>query len=504
MSEGLYLTDDGRFDIWKAYPALARYCGEDEVSPHQAAFLTLPHREALYGGAAGGGKSFALLMAALQYVDVPGYSALILRRTFPQLSQPKMLIPLAREWLGPTDARWNERDKQWTFPSGAVLKFGHVEDEAAVTNYQGGAYHFVGFDELTQFTETQYTYIAFSRQRRSLKEKDIGVPIRVRSTTNPGGIGATWVKERFGIMASDPPDADRIFIPAKVWDNIFLDAQDYADNSLAHLPEVLRKQFLDGDWGAFEGAAYPMFDATAVVVNAFDLPASWERFEHMDFGSTNPTAWYLTAVDYDGNLVVADEFYEPGLPSVTAPKILDLRKSWHAEGASVVCFADPSVFDGKSVTNKWGQPATIADEFREHGIAFAGGNRDRPAGYVRIAELLRRNPQRPFPAWHEWAGTLGPDGLGSPRMFIFGRCQHLIDQIQAAPLEADGEPHPGEAVSRRWEGPYGHAHAALRYGVMSWPGPSSEPEPELDDPRAERLRQLRAQEFRDDTRYVTV
>src|SRR6266536_3334144 len=140
-----------------AFPALGVYCPiVDTISRQQAVWLMLGCREAFYGGAAFGGKSAALLMAALQYVDVPGYAALLLRRSFPQLSQPGMLIPLADEWLGPTDARSRDGGREWVFPSGAVLRFGHVRDEQAIYNYQGGAYQFVGFDELTQFSQPQY------------------------------------------------------------------------------------------------------------------------------------------------------------------------------------------------------------------------------------------------------------------------------------------------------------------------------------------------------------
>jgi hypothetical protein len=178
-------------------------------------FCSRTTAKSLYGGAAGGGKTAALLMAALQYVDKPGYAALILRRTYPQLTQPGNLIP-ALEGVARNDGReWNEQLKQWRFPAGSTLTFGHVQDEQAVFNYQGGAYQFVGFDELTQFSETQFTYIAFSRQRRNLAMEQMGVPIRTRSTSNPGGIGHAWVKNRY----LDKPAAGAIFIPAKVKDN---------------------------------------------------------------------------------------------------------------------------------------------------------------------------------------------------------------------------------------------------------------------------------------------
>lgn len=209
--------------------------------PHikQAAFLSLPHREALYGGAAGGGKSDAMLMAALQYVDVPGYSALLLRRTFPDLNQPGGLIPLAQEWLGGSGAKWNDNDHRWTFPSGATITFGFLQYENDKLRYQGAAYQFIGYDELTQFTQTQYRYL-FSRLR---KLEGSPVPLRMRAASNPGGPGHEWVKERFITARA----ANRVFIPAKLSDNPSLDQDEYL-GSLAELDHHTRRQLLEGDW----------------------------------------------------------------------------------------------------------------------------------------------------------------------------------------------------------------------------------------------------------------
>jgi hypothetical protein len=471
------------------FPPLRTYCPILEtVSPQQALWLLLDEREAFYGGAAGGGKSAALLMAALQYVDTPGYAALLLRRTFPQLTQPGLMIPLSKTWLGPTDARWNEQQREWTFPSGAVIRFGHLEDENAVFNYQGGAYQLVGFDELTQFTPAMYEYVAFSRARRDTGLVQAGVPIRVRSTANPGGVGHGWVKARF--VTEESRKRESVFIPAKVADNPGLDIVDYTE-SLSHLGDVLRAQLLDGDWGAFEGSAYPMFTDHDHVVEAFDIPDAWERSESMDWGSTNPTCWLAWALDHDGNLIVFDELYvtdpQPHLPSDVVPLLRERRAWWHAEDARIVCHADPSIFNAAQMT-KWGRPPSVADEFLTAGVSVTAAVNDRVAGYVRLAQLFTTDEKRPFPVWHPRAGE-----LGSPKAFVFHRCKHLIEQLQGAPLETIGEPHPGEAVSRKWEGPFGHAHAALRYGAMSWPGPSDKPDEPLEDGRAEWLRQQLAQ-----------
>jgi hypothetical protein len=489
--------------IGELFPPLRRYCPIlPSISDQQALFLILAEREAFYGGAAGGGKSAALLMAALRHVDQPGYAALLLRRSFPQLSQPGMLIPLSQRWLGPhNDAIWNGTRSEWSFPSGAIIRFGHVADEDAIYNYQGGAYQFVGFDELTQFTPTMYEYISFSRARRDMALEQAGVTVQIRSTANPGGVGHQWVKARFVDEDTRTPGA--VFIPAKVSDNPGLDVADYSE-SLSHLGEILRRQLLDGDWGAFEGAAYPMFNRAVHVVNAFDVPDAWERFESMDPGSNNPTAWLVWAIDYDGNHLIFDELYvedpTPHLPSDVIPLVRERRAVWWPESARPIAYADPAAF-AQGVLTKWGRQPAFADEFANAGLPLLKANNDRPAGYVRLAQLLKPDEQRAFPDWHPDRGQ-----LGSPRLFVASACTHLIEQIQGAPLEQEREPHPGEAVSRKWEGPWGHAHAAARYGAMSWPGPSEKPDEPLDDARAEFLR--RVEEKRNDVstrrRYTNV
>lgn len=228
--------------------------------PKQAEFLAVDKLEALYGGAAGGGKSSALLMAALEYVHVPGYAALLLRRTFEDLAKPDALIPRSKEWLMESDAVWNDQRHQWTFPSGATLSFGYLQHEDDKYHYQGAAYQFVGWDELTQFTETQYTYL-FSRCRRPSELSEsadlAAVPLRIRSASNPGGVGHDWVKERFAIDREGGHNPERPFIPARLEDNPSLDAETY-ETSLSVLDIVTRSQLRYGDWDI--GATGNVFD----------------------------------------------------------------------------------------------------------------------------------------------------------------------------------------------------------------------------------------------------
>jgi predicted phage terminase large subunit-like protein len=226
------------------------------------AFLMLDHiQEVFFGGAAGGGKSDALLMAALQYVDVPHYNAVLFRRSYADLSLPGALLDRAREWLGETDAHYNDREHTWNFPkvrpcdihdgkdgragsgceAGGSLTFGYLQTDRQKYRYQSADFQFIGFDELTQFSESMYTYL-FSRLR---KERSLKVPLRMRAGSNPGGFGHEWVKTRFITPATRRPDA--VFVPSKIDDNPSLDREEYL-TALAQLDPITRARMLAGDW----------------------------------------------------------------------------------------------------------------------------------------------------------------------------------------------------------------------------------------------------------------
>lgn len=239
---------------------LGHYCPH-VPSPKQQCFLGLICQEALYGGAAGGGKSDALLMAALQYVHVPGYAALILRRDTARLNLAGAIIPRSHQWLADSGATWLARDRRWSFPTGgapATISFGYLRDSADKYRYGSSEYQYIAFDELTELPEEDYLFL-FSRLR---KTHDLNVPLRVRGASNPGGVGHLWVRERF---LSDEALAagrerfqvdlfwkeGRAFVPAQLSDNPALDAQSYRA-SLDVLPPVLREQLLNGDWSVRE------------------------------------------------------------------------------------------------------------------------------------------------------------------------------------------------------------------------------------------------------------
>lgn len=238
---------------WSSEPDPTRWIPH-RPTERQKLFLDLDCKEAFYGGAAAGGKSEALLMAALQYVDVPGYAALILRRTYQDLAKPGALMDRAHSWgLKEKGARWNDQKKQWKFPSGAILQFGYLDTDIDVYQFQSSEFQFCGFDELSQFSSFSYTYL-FSRLRRLANSE---IPLRMRSASNPGGAGSDWVEERFipenwsGDMARELKVWDlaegRKFVPARIDDNPHVDQQSYRE-SLSELDEVTRAQLEEGNW----------------------------------------------------------------------------------------------------------------------------------------------------------------------------------------------------------------------------------------------------------------
>jgi len=250
-------------------------------TPKQSAFLLLDCLESLYGGSAGGGKSDALMMAALQYVDTPGYAAILFRKTYADLSLPEALMDRAKQWLAPymQEVHWSEKKKTYTFPSGATLTFGYLDSPTDKYVYQGSAFQFIGFDELTQLTEDNYRYM-FSRLRRLVSST---VPLRIRAASNPGGVGHSWVKNRF---ITKEEGSTRIFIPAGIDDNPYLNSEEYA-KALENLDPVTQAQLRDGNWDIKkEGAIFSKDQFEIVDI----VPAKAKRIRFWDFASTIPSA----------------------------------------------------------------------------------------------------------------------------------------------------------------------------------------------------------------------
>lgn len=293
----------------------------------QQEFLDLDCFEALYGGAAGGGKSSTLLMAALQYMHVKGYSALILRRTFADLALPNAIMDRAKQWLIPQGVKWNDRDKVFTFPSGAKLQFGYLDHANSVYRYQGSELQFLGFDELTQFDEREYLYL----HSRIRKPEGMDVPLRIRNSSNPGGRGHRWVYSRF---VNHETREDRVFIPAKMQDNPYLNQEEY-HKSLANLDPITRQQLQDGLWvERGEGRMY-LYEPMRNSFNENTQTTPPERFIlGVDLGASQNNASTAFSVlgfwsHNDKRTIVLESYKAAGMtPSTIAEEIQRLRERY--------------------------------------------------------------------------------------------------------------------------------------------------------------------------------
>lgn len=265
-------------------PKMPTYCPEEPSLP-QKVFLRTNALEAMFGGAAGGGKSSALLMAALQYVDVPGYSALLFRRTLQDLTLPGALMDRFISWMSRyDDVRWNANTYTATFPSGARIGFGYLNNKDDYLRYKGVEVQFVGMDEVTEIRETDYRYL-FSRLRRPNSGPLAQVPLRMRCATNPA---PNWVRQRFLV---EGPSKGRVFVPSKLTDNPGIDPDSYR-RALQELPPEERKRLEEGDWWVTSLGS--MFDRSSfVIVDPFDLPEFSSKTARMvrfwDLAGTEPS-----------------------------------------------------------------------------------------------------------------------------------------------------------------------------------------------------------------------
>ena len=369
----------------------------------QARFLGRTETEVLYGGAAGGGKTDALLMAALAYADVPGYAALLLRRTYSDLALPGAIMDRAGEWLRPTAARWSDKDKRWTFPSGATLTFGYMDQEADRYRYQGAELQFVGVDELTQMPERWYTYL-LSRLRRKV---GVEVPVRARSATNPGGVGHQWVKRRF----VDEGGAGT-FVPAKLADNPHLDAETYRE-ALERLDETTKRQLLGGEWVSDGGGlVYRGFDAGRNVVRV--APECDEYVLGIDYGFRDETAFSLCGWrKYDGCVYVVEvQKFERMIPSDAAA----VAREYEGRGNVGRIVGDVGGLGkgyAEEARSRWGIPIEAAEKVNKKGyVSLLNGALER--GELKVVagttdELVAEWRELP---WNE-AGTKEADGFAN-------------------------------------------------------------------------------------------
>ena len=405
----------------------------------QTDFLAAGEKDVLYGGAAGGGKSYAMIIDPLRYCHKKAHRALILRRSMPELRE---MIDKSRELYPQAfpGAKFREVEKLWNFPSGAKVEFGFLERDADVYRYQGQAYSWIGFDEITHLpTEFAWNYLA-SR----LRTTDPEIQTYLRCTANPGGVGSHWVKKRY-IQPSEHNKSflgmdglTRKFIPARLEDNPYLAKDGVYEQMLKSLPPIQRRQLLEGNWEVAEGAAFVEFDPLQHVVTPYQLPMHWERTKAVDYGYAAESCCLWGTVDAnDGTLIIYRELYRKGL---TGEELGAIITSMELE--------DPYSVSGVLDTAAWARTGTtgptVGEALVRQGHKLRPADKNRVQGKIQIHEFLKVKEN------------------GRPRLQIFNSCPNLIRELQSIPLS---KTNPEDVDTHASD----HAYDALRYMIMSRP-----------------------------------
>lgn len=419
------------------------------ITKKQGAFIRAKEGEVLFGGAAGGGKSYGQLIDALLFaLKYPQSKQLILRRTYPELE--KSIIRTSLE-LYPRDlAVYKSQGRMWKFSNGSVIEFGNCENEKDMYRYQSAEYDIIRFDELTHFTEAIYIYL-ISRVRGTN-----GYPKQVKSSTNPGGVGHSWVKERFidpvpPMTVNKTVGGTRIFIPSKVDDNVFLmkNDPDYKER-LKNLSENDQKALLYGDWNLDEGAYFSEFDINKHVVKPYVLSDNNRLYMSLDYG-LDMLACFWYSVDHEGYVTVYRELYESNLIIDDAARAIK-NAMVQGELSKITCiFAPKDLWNRRQETGK-----SVSDRFADLGLYLDKVSNGREAGWYEVKRYLR--PQT--------------DVFGDtrPKLQIFNTCRNLIRTL---PAVRHDEKKPNDIAKEPHE--LTHAPDALRYFCDGLPLPA-EPE----------------------------
>jgi hypothetical protein len=428
----------------------------------QTDFLSSSEREVLYGGAAGGGKSYAMLADPLHGLNNPNFSGLLVRHTTEELRE---LIQKSQELYPKAipGIKWSERKSQWVSPRGGRLWMSYLDKDMDVMRYQGQAFNWIGFDELTQWS-TPYAWNYMRSRLRSAYSDELG--LYMRATTNPGGAGHQWVKKMFidpspskeSFWATDIETGDTIvypkghsregqplfkrrFIPASLFDNPYLSEGGDYEAMLLSLPEHQRKQLLEGNWDVNEGAAFPEFNRKIHVVDPYSIPKSWTRFRACDYGYGSWTGVVWIAVSPSEQLVVYREMY---VTKVTATDLADMILDAEQEDGTIrYGVLDSSLWHKRGDTGP-----SLAEQMIMRGCRWRPADRSKGSRVAGKNELHRRLQVDEF--------------TDEPRLVFFSTCTNTIAQVPSLPLDKRNP----EDVDTHAED---HLYDALRYGVMTRP-----------------------------------
>ena len=453
----------------------------------QALFHQSSADEVLYGGAAGGGKSKAVVMEALiDALEHPGVHSYLFRRTYPELRDT-----LVREALCSVPEKlgsYSELRHDYRLANGSVLHFRFCRNLQDAYKYQGTEMHRLYIDELTHFTQEIYDYL----KTRLRAVKALGIRPRIRCTSNPGGIGHGWVKAAFidgkepyrvytqriaSTVSGTQGVVTRQYIPATLADNPFL-GEDYA-LQLEQKPEALRRALLLGDWNVFEGQVFTEFCAVSRpdgrythVIPPFRIPSGWRRYRSFDWGYSRPFSVGYWAEDNDGRLYRYAEIYgspkDPAtgqtarpnigmrLEPAAAARLVQRYEEQYEQGSHIIGIADPAIFDESR-----GSDGCIAKIFEKYGIFFEAGDHERLAGKMQLHDRLAF------------------DENGIPMLYVFDCCKDFIRTLPTLTYD----PHRAEDIDSDCED---HIYDETRYLCMFRPirrKPADRPQPHCgDDP----------------------
>lgn len=411
-------------------------------SERQREFFLSRARHTAYGGARGGGKSWAMrrkfILLALRY---PGLNLLLLRRTLPELRE-NHLIPMQRELYG--FAVYNSAERVFRFPNGSRIKLGYCDTMQDVYQYQGQEYAVIGLEEATHFTEEQMRFLTTCNRTT---RKDFSP--RMYYTCNPGNVGHAWVKRLFidRLYAENENPNDYLFIPARIYDNkVLLDADPNYIRQLEALPEELRRAHLDGDWDVHAGQYFREFSRDRHVIEPFEIPSWWRRFRSMDWGYNDPCCVLWHAVDGDGRIYTYRELYvRQQRADQVAQSIIKL--SGDEEISYTVASPDMWQKRGAILKGDGFEGESLAELFARGGVPLASADNARIAGWQRVR------------------GYMADGADGRPMWQAFDCCENLIRTLPMLMYS----PHNREDAADGED----HAPEALRYGLMSRPNKSS-------------------------------